>query len=117
MALAQVARYYEQVDADDVGSLLELFAPDAVYRRPGYPPFRGRAELERFYRDDRVIVSGRHTISDALAGPGGSVAVRGRFAGLLRDGQDVDIEFADFFVLDGENRFRERETFFFTPLV
>jgi hypothetical protein len=33
------------------------------------------------------------------------------------DGSEVDLRFADFFTLDAEGRFTERETFFFAPMV
>ena len=53
--LAVVRRYYELVDADDVAGLVALFAPEAVYRRPGYEPLRGRAALTAFYSGTRAV--------------------------------------------------------------
>ena len=40
-----VRRYYACVDAGDVDGLVALFQPDAVYRRPGYPPMHGHGDL------------------------------------------------------------------------
>lgn len=54
-AVGRVREYYSLVDDGDIGGLIELFAPDAVYHRPGYEPMQGRADLERFYRTQRVI--------------------------------------------------------------
>ncbi|MFB6809473.1 nuclear transport factor 2 family protein [Streptomyces sp. NPDC056387] len=112
----RVRRYYELVDAGDVLGLVELFDRDAVYHRPGYQPLVGRTELERFYREERVIEEGRHTVS-LLVQQGDDVAVQGSFAGRLRDGSAVELRFADFFSFSGANTFRRRDTFFFTPKV
>ena len=116
LMVARVERYYELVDADDVRGLLDLFAPDAVYERPGYPAMKGRAELEAFYSGERVIDSGTHTLRETVAGER-TVAVHGDFAGRLKDGTEVAVRFADFFALDPDGRFRRRDTYFFSPLV
>lgn len=111
-----VRRYYNAVDAGDVPALLDCFAADAVYRRPGYAPLRGREALERFYRGERVIAEGRHTL-DAVVVQGRGAAVRGTFAGTLRDGRHVEVGFADFFTLDEQGRVAERHTYFERPAV
>jgi steroid Delta-isomerase len=114
--VSTVRRYYELVDAGDVHGLLALFAPDAIYHRPGYPCLAGRAELERFYRDQRVIKAGSHTLT-MLVAAGNHVAVHGDFSGVLCDGRRVDVRFADFFTLGPGGHFVRRDTFFFAPLV
>ncbi|MEV0781237.1 nuclear transport factor 2 family protein [Streptomyces sp. NPDC050433] len=114
--LRQIQRYYELVDAGDVSGLVALFAPDAVYRRPGYEPLVGTAELERFYREQRVIKEGRHALSSHLV-QGDEGAVHGTFEGVLHDGREVSVRFADFFVFSDSGAFRSRDTFFFAPSV
>ncbi len=111
-----VRSYYTFVDAGDFTSLVNLFAPDAVYRRPGYAPLIGHDALNAFYRGERVIEEGRHEITELVAS-GAKVAVNGRFAGRLNTGKTVELRFADFFTLDDEGLFTVRDTFFFTPLV
>lgn len=111
-----VNRYYELVDADDVEGLIALFDAKAVYNRPGYAPLVGTAELERFYREERIIEKGRHTLSSAVIG-GGEAAVHGTFEGVLKDGRQVTLRFADFFTFSGEGVFQSRDTFFFSPMV
>jgi ketosteroid isomerase-like protein len=111
-----VRRYYETVDADAVEELVALFAAAAVYRRPGYEPLVGRPAIERFYRDQRVIESGGHTLTHVIA-DGAAVAVHGEFAGVLKDGKRVALRFADFFEFDAQGLFARRDTFFFTPAV
>ncbi|ELS53320.1 MULTISPECIES: nuclear transport factor 2 family protein [Streptomyces] len=115
-AVARVREYYRLVDASDVPGLVSLFADEAVYRRPGYPPIRGHAGLESFYRGERVIERGRHTL-DTVVADGRKVAVTGAFEGDLKDGRHVSLEFADVFVLDTDRRFVRRDTYFHTPLV
>lgn len=112
----QVRRYYDLVDSGDVAGLVALFADDAVYHRPGYPPLAGRRDLERFYRDQRVIRTGRHTVSTLIVS-GAEVAVNGEFRGELHNGEVVSLRFADFFVVNPDGTFARRDTYFFAPLV
>ncbi|MGW1129149.1 nuclear transport factor 2 family protein [Streptomyces sp. NPDC002526] len=114
--VARVREYYRLVDASDVPGLVSLFADEAVYRRPGYPPIEGHAGLESFYLGERVIERGRHTL-DTVVADGRKVAVTGAFEGDLKDGRHVTLEFADVFVLDPDRRFVRRDTYFHTPLV
>ncbi|MGW0880577.1 nuclear transport factor 2 family protein [Streptomyces sp. NPDC002671] len=107
---------YELVDAGDVSGLVALFDPEAVYRRPGYDPLVGRKALEHFYREQRVIKDGRHTLATVLMEKD-SAAVQGSFAGTLHDGSKVSLRFADFFTFTASGAFRTRDSFFFTPLV
>ncbi|MEU1439541.1 nuclear transport factor 2 family protein [Streptomyces sp. NPDC005786] len=111
-----VRPYYSLVDADDITGLLPLFELTAQYRRPGYAELNGHAELERFYRDERVIESGTHSIT-TLVCEGREVAVRSAFEGVLRDGSKASLRFADFFSVTATGKFSLRETFFFAPLV
>jgi ketosteroid isomerase-like protein len=111
-----VRQYYRLVDDDDVDGLLDLFAPDAVYHRPGYPPLNGRADLARFYGGDRVIAAGTHLLHMVVA-DGDQVAAHGEFSGVLKDGREVRLRFADFFAVGADGRFARRDTFFFSPMV
>lgn len=108
--------YYALVDAGDVAGVLEWFAEDAVYHRPGYQPLEGREALGAFYGGERVIESGAHHVDDIVA-DGRRVAVRGRFAGRLRDGSDASVGFADFIDYDADGRAAARRTFFDRPAV
>ena len=114
--VSTVRKYYELVDAGNVRGLVGLFAPDAHYCRPGYPPLIGHHELELFYREQRVIREGAHVLSTVVAA-GSDVAVHGEFKGVLMDGQQVSARFADFFAIAPDGRFARRDTFFFSPLI
>lgn len=117
MDLSEVTlRYYRAVDAGDVDGVVNWFADDAVYHRPGYEPIRGRAAIADFYGGTRVIASGSHRI-DQLIVQDRSVAVRGFFTGRLKDGSDVTIGFSDFVDYDAAGRAALRRSYFDTPAV
>lgn len=109
-------RYYALVDAGDVDGVVGCFAEDAVYHRPGYAPMEGRAALAEFYGGERVIADGRHELDEVVV-EGRRVAVHGRFVGTLKDGSAARVGFADFWVLDEEDRATSRRSFFDTPAV
>ncbi|MGO0577311.1 nuclear transport factor 2 family protein [Ornithinimicrobium panacihumi] len=114
--VARTRHYYERVDAGDLQGVLDWFADDAVYRRPGYEPLRGREALADFYGGVRVIDEGTHTLEEVLV-QDRQVAVRGRFDGTLKDGSTVSLGFADFIRYDEADRAVERRSFFEVPAV
>ena len=89
--------------------------PNAEHR-PGYPPMAGRAALADFYGHERVIVTGAHDVEDVVV-ERDRVAVRGVFAGTLKDGSSVEVGFADFIRYDAQARAVERRTYFASPAV
>lgn len=111
-----VLRYYQTVDTRSAEDVVALFASTAVYRRPGYEPLVGSAELLAFYGGVRVIAEGHHTI-DAVLVDGDQAAVQGRFDGVLRDGQRVGVRFADVFRFDADGLVAERDTYFDAPVI
>ncbi|MCX5340141.1 nuclear transport factor 2 family protein [Streptomyces atratus] len=115
-AIGLVERYYDLVDRNDIPGLVSLFTTDVVYERPGYPPLHGIGELERFYRQDRVIESGKHSLRGVVANKE-LIAVHGDFEGRLENGKDVCVRFADFFQVAQDGLFRRRDTYFFSPQV
>ncbi|ADU51924.1 protein of unknown function DUF1486 [Thermaerobacter marianensis DSM 12885] len=87
--------YYQRVDAGDLEGLLALFHPEVVYERGGRPPIHGLDALRQFYIGERIVREGRHELERVLV-EGPHVAVRGRFRGVLKSGEPVDVRFADF---------------------
>lgn len=112
----QIVRYYKYVDAGNVDELLALFAPDAVYDRPGYPTMYGRNALAEFYGGQRIIKSGVHTLNHVIA-DSSRVAVDGEFVGVLKDDRQTSLRFADFFTLAPDGLISRRITFFYTAMV
>jgi ketosteroid isomerase-like protein len=111
-----VTRYYQAVDSNDITALLNLFADDAVYERPGYPPLNGRADLQEFYTSTRIIRTGEHVITDRLE-TSKAIAVQGTFTGTVVGGHVVTLRFSDFFEIGPDERITRRTTYFFAPLV
>lgn len=105
-----VREYYTAIDAGAIEAAARVFAPEAVYRRPGYPPLRGLPAILEFYVNQRVIGSGVHTLDHVLR-DGRSVAVFGSFSGRSRLGDLLAVRFADLWHMRGATA-TARETFF-----
>ncbi|MDX6353908.1 MAG: hypothetical protein QOF98_811 [Streptomyces sp.] len=105
-----VTGYYRSIDGRDLVSALACFAPDAVYRRPGYDVLAGLDAITTYYRDERVISAGRHDIESVIENAG-EVAVRGSFRGASHTGLPLAVRFADFWRFSGE-MVVERNTYF-----
>lgn len=106
---------YAIVDGRRWDKLDRVFDPDAVYERPGFPPFVGLACIRHFYEFERVIATGVHHLDSALA-LDNEGASRGVFIGAHRDGASLKELFAEFF------RFRDgkivsRTTYFFRAAI
>jgi ketosteroid isomerase-like protein len=105
-----VRRCYDLIDAGRLEDFLANFHDDVVYERQGVPGMHGATALRRFYEHDRTIATGRHALDQVIA-DGPWVAVRGRFAGTLKDGADVGFRFTDWVHFRGR-RIDRRETLF-----
>lgn len=105
----RIRDYYEHIDADDLESVFALFADDVTYHRPGQPSLDGMAEFERFYREDRPLSEGEHTVESLTVGDD-TVAVRGTFEG-KQDGETVAFGFADHHRFDDNGLITERWTY------
>ncbi|MCX5407105.1 MULTISPECIES: nuclear transport factor 2 family protein [unclassified Streptomyces] len=110
-----VARLFQVIDSRSWDRLGEVFAPDAVYERPGYPALEGLDRIRRFYEHERIITSGAHEVSQVTGGLA-AAACWGRFQGADKDGKTLDEAFADtYLVRDG--RIERRKTFFYRPAI
>jgi ketosteroid isomerase-like protein len=105
---ATVRRYYELVDEGAYDELVELFAEDVRYERPGQSAIEGREALREFYEEGRPLDEGRHELELVVA-DGATVAVRGRFSGRQGD-ESVAFAWADFHEFEGD-RIARRYTF------
>ncbi|AEH36647.1 nuclear transport factor 2 family protein [Halopiger xanaduensis] len=103
-----VRDYYEYVDAERYDDLVDLFAEDIRYERPGQGAIAGREELREFYLDGRPLEEGSHEVHDMVV-EGSTVAVRGSFAGLQGD-ERVEFDFADFHEFE-DGKIARRYTF------
>lgn len=115
MSNALVQKLFQAVDSRDWSSLAEVFAPEVIYERPGYPAFVGLDHLLRFYSEERVVAEGRHELVSVIV-EDDQCACWGRFVGTHRDGSDIDVSFADFYTF-ANGRIRTRRSFFFRPAI
>ncbi|MFP9191857.1 nuclear transport factor 2 family protein [Natronosalvus vescus] len=108
---SHIRRYYERVDAEDIEGLLELFAPDVTYYRPGQDVIDGKADLRAFYEEGRPLEDGSHDLEMVLVDPDRrAVAVRGRFSG-VQGGESVEFGFADHHEFDANGLITTRHTY------
>ena len=107
--IAILEKYYASVDDQQLEILFSLFHQDIVYTR-GSQTIEGMDAFKRFYQEGRVIHKGRHTLHHILVDYPGA-AIQGHFSGILKDGEAVEIEFADFFRFE-KGKIIWRETYF-----
>lgn len=106
---------FAAIDAGDWAMLPVFFHPSMVYERPGYEPFVGRDRIMRFYREERVIQKGRHTLDGTIA-ENDRAAAWGRIDAVHSDGRSLTLGFADVYVF-ADAAIRLRRSHFFVPAV
>lgn len=106
----KVVRYYSDVDAQDLGAVLRLFAEDAVYVRAD-AHYAGKQAIERFYREQRLI-RGVHVIDRCWQqNESAVIVVTGEFKGRGRDERPRQVRFSDIWEFDPGHQVRRRETY------
>ena len=110
-----IRRLFSAVDSSDWHDLTNVFHPNVVYERPGYPQFRGIEQLLQFYRYERVLSQGQHQIEQVVV-EASKAACWGRFSGIRKDGTPVDELFADVYMFEGR-MIVWRRSHFFRPAV
>src|SRR5438105_638319 len=89
-----IEELFRAVDTSDYAALMAIFHPAIVYERPGYAPCSGLDQLMHFYKDVRVIGSGKHIIEKIVA-DGDYAACWGQFMGVKKTGESISERFAD----------------------
>lgn len=110
-----IEEMFTAIDTRDWPTLAAFFHPDLVYERPGYDPFVGRDRVLRFYRDERMISWGNHTLFGTVAEPG-AAAAWGRIDAMHNDGTPIELGFADIYLFE-EGAIKLRRSHFFVPAV
>lgn len=113
--IGTVRNMFAAIDACDWDRLPAFFAGACVYERPGYGPIEGLDRLADFYRHERRIAAGAHSLTGHFESRDGLVVV-GDFAGQLRDGGDVNARFADYYLF-AEGLIAHRRTYFYAALI
>ena len=114
-ALNPIIRLFETVDSRNWESLKESFCEDAVYERPGYEPLVGLERITHFYREERVIASGKHFLENTVLNESGG-ACWGRFVGTHKNNSALDERFADVYLWKN-GKIWIRKSYFFRPAV
>jgi ketosteroid isomerase-like protein len=102
-------------DGTDWSRLSEVFAPGAVYFRPGYKPMRGIADIKEFYAEKRQILVGAHHIYRILS-DGPRCCCWGRFSGRTKVNGKIALYFTDWYRFSNE-LISYRRTFFYQPMI
>jgi ketosteroid isomerase-like protein len=106
---------FDSIDRRQWDRLPDFFTDDVLYERPGYPPIVGIDQLARFYRDVRIVASGRHELLQIMV-DGSTAACAGRFVGRDRSGQALDERFADVYTLR-QGKVATRISHFYRPAI
>jgi branched-chain amino acid aminotransferase len=110
-----VIRLFDKVDSRDWEGLRQVFCQDATYERPGYEPLMGLERVMKFYREERVIASGKHHLENIVLEEN-SGACWGRFTGVHKNGSAIDERFADVYRIKN-GKIWNRQSYFFRPAV
>jgi hypothetical protein len=102
-----IRSHYRFVDEQRWDELRAAYAREATYQRGTRSELVGAAAIDRFYRFDRIIAAGRHTIT-RLEVKSHRVNVRGHFSGTLKSGEAVEIEYRDDYEFTRSGRIRRR---------
>jgi ketosteroid isomerase-like protein len=111
----QITELFQAIDTSNWEELNRLFHAEVVYERPGYEPFSGVERLLQFYKHERVLASGQHSL-ECIVTDENHAACWGRFVGLKKDGTPVNERFSDVYTFE-DGRIRTRRSYFFRPAV
>ena len=110
-----IIRLFDLVDSRDWQNLNQVFCEDITYERPGYEPLVGFERVSRFYREERVIASGKHHLENTVLNED-SGACWGRFVGVHKNNSAIDERFADVYRFK-DGKIKNRQSYFFRPAV
>ncbi|MBZ5521031.1 MAG: ester cyclase [Acidobacteriia bacterium] len=110
-----IRNMFGTIDNREWTALERFFLKDLIYERPGYAPLVGYDRVLQFYREERVIASGRHLLEEIVL-DGDSGACWGRFVGKHKNGSSIDERFADTYKFE-QGKIKLRKSYFFRPAV
>lgn len=110
-----IMQYFNIVDERKFDDLSLVFHHDIVYERPGYPPLVGLERTIAFYKHERILASGIHTV-EGIISEGNTCVCWGKFIGTTHSKEAVDERFADLMIFSND-KIKKRTTYFFRPAV
>jgi len=112
-----ITHMFEAIDANAFEELERYLDTSIVYERPGYATLAGMGQLLHFYQCVRCIRSGRHRLHGVMC-DGTQAMTHGRFEGMLKSGDPVEIEFSETYRLNPQGtKIAFRKTYFFQPAI
>jgi uncharacterized protein len=101
------------IDHQDWDSLSKLLSDDTIYDGSGFPRFEGKSAVMDYYENIRPIKFGTHTI-ESIISEGNKGVCCGHFSGVKKDGERVELLFAD--EIGFENfKIKQRRVYFCQP--
>jgi len=110
-----IRNLFEAIDRKDLDFLPKIFHDEVVYERPGYDSFCGIERLLKFYKEERVVLEGKHYLEEIITNEHCG-ACWGHFAGRRKDYTEIDERFADIYIFE-RGKIKLRRTHFFRPAV
>lgn len=110
-----VHNMFSIIDCRAFERLHEVFHPEVVYQRPGFPDIQGITELIHFYQQVRIVKDGVHTIRNLVC-EGENLVCIGEFSGVSAEGKSLATRFSDVYGLKN-GKIALRETYFFKPYI
>jgi len=96
--ITQMFSIYDSSKWDD---LYGIFTSDIVYCRPGQKMLQGIEDVVTFFKTDRPVASGKHTIHKIFSVRDNLYCVLGWFTGKLKNGSTFDAGFVDLLGFQG----------------
>ena len=103
-----VKQYYFALDQNDLEGVFRLFSKDIDYNRCGFR-IKGMEAFKAFFLNERTM-RGKHTVKTMIAEEN-TVASRGTFRGKNAAGEEVYLQFAEFYFFDEEGLIFERSSY------
>ena len=110
----EIKGLFVAIDNQDWDSLTKLLHDDSVYEVSGYPRFAGKQAVMDYYENIRPIKAGTHII-ESIVTDGDKAVCCGEFSGIKKDGERIDLFFAD--EISFENfKIKQRRVYFCQPV-
>lgn len=101
------------IDNMDWNTLSSLLSESTIYEVSGFPRFEGKSAVMDYYEIIRPIKSGTHTVESIITDGDRGICC-GHFVGIKKDGESVDLLFAD--EISFENlKIEQRRVYFCQP--
>ena len=106
---------FELVDEKKWDDLHLFYLLNATYERPGYSPYIGIKSIIDFYKFERIVEVGKHSL-DGWIDSDGEACCWGQFSGVGKTGDVLSERFCDIYNFEN-GLIKTRRTYFFRPAI